>query len=56
MPGSTPIRFPINTPKTDHSRLLGCSATLKPIHRSIKVWCMVSTPGEEWQLQVQALL
>src|SRR6266481_598253 len=40
IPGRTPIRLPIRTPNTDHIRLPGCSAMLKPYQRSMRFWCM----------------
>src|SRR5664279_3777360 len=47
------IRLPSRTPKTDHIRWLGISATPKPYQRSCSACPMASAPGEEWKGHAQ---
>src|ERR1022692_953704 len=54
MPGSTPMRLPISTPKNDHIRLCGCSATPKPYHKPSRDSCMASAPSEQRKLHLQS--
>src|SRR5450755_1880401 len=53
MPGSTPIRLPISTPKNDHIRLCGWSATPKPYHKPSRDSCMALAPSEQGELHLQ---
>ncbi len=53
MPGSTPMRLPISTPKNDHMRLCGCSATPKPYQRSCSAWCTGYLSSEEGNLHLE---
>ena len=53
MPGRTPIRLPIITPKNDHMRLCGCSATPKPDHKSAIALAIMSHPPKQRELHLQ---
>src|SRR6267378_4342325 len=53
MPGRTPMRLPTSTPKNDHIRLCGWSATPKPYHRSISDCVMSPSPCEEREIHVE---
>src|SRR6185312_653927 len=53
IPGSTPMRLPTSTPKNDHIRLCGCSATPKPYQRSWSACCTGLPHAEEGKLHLE---